>query len=40
MPAAIVTTPHGVIRLELFSETAPNTVANFVKLANEGFMTA
>ena len=37
MPTAIVTTPHGVIRLNLFAETAPNTVANFVKLANDGF---
>ena len=34
---AIFSTPHGEIRCDLFSETAPKTVANFVKLANEGF---
>jgi peptidyl-prolyl cis-trans isomerase B (cyclophilin B) len=37
MPTAVVTTPHGDIRITLFEETAPNTVANFVKLANDGF---
>ena len=37
MSVAIVTTPHGLIRINLFAETAPNTVANFVKLAKEGF---
>ena len=37
MPTAVVTTPHGDIRIALFDKTAPNTVANFVKLANEGF---
>ena len=37
MSVAVVTTPHGVIRINLFGETAPNTVANFVKLAEEGF---
>lgn len=37
MPRAIVTTPHGDIRIDLFDETAPNTVANFVKLAKDGF---
>lgn len=34
---AIITTPRGDIRLELFPKTAPNTVANFVKLAESGF---
>lgn len=34
---AIIRTPRGDIRVELFAETAPKTVANFVKLINEGF---
>ncbi len=34
---AIITTPRGDIRLDLFPKTAPNTVANFVKLAQSGF---
>lgn len=34
---AIITTSLGNIELELFSDKAPNTVANFVKLAKEGF---
>ncbi len=34
---AIITTPRGDIRLALFPKTAPNTVANFVKLAKAGF---
>ncbi|TVR47223.1 MAG: peptidylprolyl isomerase [Planctomycetota bacterium] len=37
MPQAIFTTPHGQIRCELFASTAPKTVENFIKLANEGF---
>lgn len=37
MPSATITTPHGDIHLELFDKTAPNTVANFVKLAKDGF---
>jgi cyclophilin family peptidyl-prolyl cis-trans isomerase len=36
---AIITTTQGVIELELFSELAPNTVNNFVKLAEEDFYT-
>lgn len=28
---------HGVIKVELYEEYAPITVANFIKLANEGF---
>jgi peptidyl-prolyl cis-trans isomerase B (cyclophilin B) len=34
---AIITTPRGDISLTLFEKTAPNTVANFVKLAKSGF---
>lgn len=34
---AIITTPRGDIRLDLFPKTAPNTVANFVKLAKSGY---
>ena len=30
-------TDAGQIRLEMFETDAPNTVANFVKLAKEGF---
>jgi len=37
MTTAVMTTNKGVITLELFADTKPNTVANFVKLANEGF---
>jgi peptidyl-prolyl cis-trans isomerase B (cyclophilin B) len=34
---AIFTTPRGDITVTLFDQVAPNTVANFVKLAKEGF---
>ncbi len=34
---AVITTPHGEIRIELFATQAPKTVANFKKLATEGF---
>jgi len=34
---ATITTNLGVIKIELFADKAPNTVANFVKLSNEGF---
>lgn len=37
MKVATITTNRGDIRLELFEDKVPNTVANFVKLANEGF---
>lgn len=37
MPQAIVHTPKGDITLNLFDKTAPKAVANFIKLANEGF---
>jgi peptidyl-prolyl cis-trans isomerase B (cyclophilin B) len=35
--AATLHTNHGAIELELFEEDAPTTVANFVKLAGDGF---
>jgi len=34
---AVMDTDAGTIELELFDADAPNTVANFVKLAREGF---
>lgn len=34
---AVITTNQGVIELELNAQKTPNTVANFVKLAGEGF---
>jgi len=34
---ATITTPRGDIHITLFEKTAPNTVANFVKLAKSGF---
>ena len=34
---AIFTTPRGAITVTLFDQVAPNTVANFVKLAKAGF---
>jgi peptidyl-prolyl cis-trans isomerase B (cyclophilin B) len=34
---ATIQTNHGPIQVELFPEDAPKTVANFVKLANDGF---
>lgn len=37
MIEADIKTAKGTITLELFDEEAPNTVANFVKLAKEGF---
>jgi cyclophilin family peptidyl-prolyl cis-trans isomerase len=37
---AIIKTNLGEIELELFSEEAPNTVSNFVKLAKAGFYTS
>jgi peptidyl-prolyl cis-trans isomerase B (cyclophilin B) len=37
MSAAALRTTEGVIVLELFDEDAPETVANFRKLAKEGF---
>jgi peptidyl-prolyl cis-trans isomerase B (cyclophilin B) len=37
MSQAIMETSKGTIRLDLFEKDAPNTVANFVKLAKSGF---
>lgn len=37
MKVATIKTNRGDIRLELFADKAPNTVANFEKLAGEGF---
>ena len=34
---AIITTAKGVMKAELFADDAPQTVANFIKLAKEGF---
>jgi peptidyl-prolyl cis-trans isomerase B (cyclophilin B) len=34
---ATIETNHGTIELELFSDDAPETIANFKKLAGEGF---
>jgi peptidyl-prolyl cis-trans isomerase B (cyclophilin B) len=34
---AIIETNHGPINVQLFPDDAPKTVANFVKLANDGF---
>ena len=35
--SAIMETARGTIELELYADEAPNTVANFEKLANSGF---
>lgn len=35
--SAVMETGRGTIELELFADEAPNTVANFEKLANSGF---
>ena len=37
MKTATIETNKGTIRLELFAEQVPNTVANFEKLAGDGF---
>ena len=39
MKVAIIETDKGNIELELFPNEAPGTVANFEKLANEGFVS-
>ena len=35
--AAVMTTSEGAIELELFDDDAPKTVANFTKLATDGY---
>jgi cyclophilin family peptidyl-prolyl cis-trans isomerase len=37
MTNATIQTNHGTIEVELFDEDAPKTVANFTKLAKDGF---
>lgn len=37
MKQATIQTKHGTMVIELFEADAPNTVANFEKLANDGF---
>lgn len=37
MTKALMDTDAGQLEIELFDTDAPQTVANFVKLANEGF---
>ena len=37
LPKAIILTEKGPIQLELFEDHAPNTVANFITLAEDGF---
>jgi cyclophilin family peptidyl-prolyl cis-trans isomerase len=36
-PTATISTNHGDIQLELFADAAPETVANFTRLAGDGF---
>lgn len=36
-PIAIIETDYGTIKIVLYPEEAPNTVENFIHLANEGF---
>ncbi len=37
MRSAEIHTPKGIMKVEFFEEDAPATVANFVKLASEGY---
>ena len=37
MKVATIDTTRGAIKIELYDEQVPNTVANFVKLSEEGF---
>ncbi len=37
LPKATIETPRGTIELELYEDDAPNTVANFIELAEKGF---
>ena len=36
-PVVVLRTSAGVIHLELFEDQAPNTVANFIELTEDGF---
>ena len=36
-PVVTIETNHGVIKVELCPETAPNTVNNFISLVRKGF---
>jgi hypothetical protein len=36
-PVATIVTDKGTIKVKLYPEEAPNTVANFVKLSRKGF---
>ncbi len=36
-PIAVIVTDKGVIKFEFFEKDAPNTVKNFIKLAEKGF---
>lgn len=36
-PVVTIETNHGVIKVELYPETAPNTVNNFISLVRKGF---
>lgn len=36
-PMAVIDTSMGVIKVELYTDKMPNTTANFIKLANDGF---
>ena len=37
MTTATISTSKGIIKLELFTEQAPETTGNFIKLAKQGF---
>ena len=37
MKKVIITTEKGVMKVEFFEKDAPNTVANFIDLAEKGF---
>ena len=37
MKTAAIHTPKGVMKVEFYEKDAPNTVANFIKLAKDGF---
>ena len=37
MKTAVIETPKGIIKLELYEDKAPQTVGNFINLAESGF---